>query len=199
MFDVVKGHTSPNKRVRQPPSASTSFRANANAKKAPTITKGFIICGSGGGDVFDPASNSLMFPDLEDSKRQLKDPETETPKAAPIPSKISKDGKLLFNPEEFRTGNKRKYINKPLDCPDCLHSSHKSTEAQVAEATDLEYEAQNVGNDVIICFMTKSYMITRDEKRLIDSLRHTEFDGHVILGVQKDFPEDHMQFLKANN
>eukprot|EP00980_Cylindrotheca_fusiformis_P009133 scaffold1989_cov97-Cylindrotheca_fusiformis.AAC.2 len=220
MFDVVEGHTSPGQRVRQPPSASTSFRANANAKKAPIIIKGYILRGTGviivlifqvmlastfivyqGGDVVDPAMNHPMLSEFEDSKRQLKDPEpeTETPKAAPIPSIISKDGKLIFNPEEFRTGNKRKYVNIPLDCPDCVLSARKSTDSQVAESTDLEYEAHSVGNDVIICFMTKSYRITRDEKRLIDSLRHTGFDGHVILGVKKDLTEVHMQFLKANN
>jgi hypothetical protein len=204
-FNTFKGHRS-RTAIRPLPSSG-------NTKKAPIITTSFIIFGSGvvfvlffqvilastfivyqGGDVFDPATNNQMFSDFTNS-----DPKTETPKAAPIPEFKSKHGNILFNPEEFRTGDKSKYVNKPRDCPDCSEFARKAMERKVPEPVDLKYEAQNSGNDVVVSLLTKSHMITRDQKRLIESLRQTGYDGHIILGVQKDLPVLNMRFLKSNN
>lgn len=210
-FDAFKGHPS---RIGSRPTPSSGI-----AKKAPIITKSFIIFASGvlfvlffqvilastfivyqGGDVFDPANNQMFadFTDL-DASRQLEDPQTETPKASPIPSLKSKDGKVLFNPEMFRTGDKTRYVNKPLDCEGCTEYIRKAIGRVIPKPANLKYEAENTGNDVIVSFLPKSYMITRDQKRLIDSLRHTGYDGHVILGVKEDLPVEHMRYLKSKN
>ena len=209
------------------PKSSRSPILSTSSKQKPTTTpliiinKRFIICGSAlalllvvsfqvilastfivyeGGNVFDRSSCSNLRGDEADAekRRKLENPITETPKAAPIPS-FELDGELLFNPEEFRTGNKSKYINKPIPCSDCDQRAQAAMAKKVETPTGLIHKPEStIGNDVVIAIMPISYMITRDQTKFISSLRQTGYDGHIILGVQPNIPDTNLNYLKSH-
>mmetsp|Transcript_848 Transcript_848/g.1639 ORF Transcript_848/g.1639 Transcript_848/m.1639 type:complete len:755 (-) Transcript_848:738-3002(-) len=211
MMMVVKGHDSPTKQRQQ--------IAPISVKKAPLIiTRSFIIFGSAlfivlffqvilastfivyeGGDVFDPSNRNGFSGLVEEPQRKL-DRKTETPMASPIPPFATSDGQLLFNPEEFRTGDKSKYFNRPIPCSQCDEKAKQAIARQVQTPTDLVHKPEaNKGNDAVISLMPVSYMVTRDQKRFISSLRQTGYNGHIILGVQPNLPVMNMRFLKIHH
>lgn len=209
---IGKGHDSRTKKGRQ-------ISPNA-AKKTPlSITKGFIIFGSAlliilffqivlastfiiyeGGDVFDPSNRNNFSGSAREPQRKLEHHTTETPKPAPIPEFTTSNGHLLFNPEEFRTGDRSKYVNRPIPCSQCDDRARHAIAREVQTPNDMIYKPESSeGQDVIISLMPVSYMITRDQKRLISSIRQTGYKGHIILGVQPNLPAVNMDFLKQHH
>jgi hypothetical protein len=133
------------------------------------------------------------------NRRAIEDKQTETPVVSPIPAFESESGEILFNPEEFRVGDKKKYINRPIHCPKCNKQVEEAVKREIPKPIGLDNEAQNRGNDVVVSFVTVTFMYKKHFGRLIESLRYSGYDGHIILGVHQDIPEASMTYLKENN
>eukprot|EP00978_Attheya_sp_CCMP212_P018052 scaffold48918_cov59-Attheya_sp.AAC.1 len=118
--------------------------------------------------------------------------------AIPLPTVRSAQDEevILFNPEEFRTGDKSKYFNKPNACPKCINATKQ--EMQIPKPVGLRHTAQNPGDSVVLSVMPGiSNMNTRDYMRFVGSLRNSGYDGRIILGVHPDISQDDESYLQS--
>lgn len=120
---------------------------------------------------------------------------TQTPEAAPLPEYKDKQGRMLFNPEEFRVGDRSKYVNFPLQKSD----KSKIPTNEAPKPIDLMFEGRYSGNDVVVSIIHNGGLFEQRYKRLIASLRATGYAGNIILGIQPNVPEKALKILKDSN
>ena len=105
----------------------------------------------------------------------------------------------LFNPEAIFATKLRGYVNTPIVSEDEVISSHLANIAPYPLSRPLnvlhEPAPHNIlGQDVIMGLAAyKSF--PRGFARLVGSLRRNGYDGHIILGVHPNLPENEYNYL----
>ena len=105
-----------------------------------------------------------------------------------------------YTPEEFMTGHFEKYVNLPLLAPGVTPSDvqarvEKALSRPVDKPFGLLHEANPPGHDVVMGLAAYPSAM-RVFRTVVGSLRHTGYDGHIILGVHSEIPTDEQEYLK---
>lgn len=96
-----------------------------------------------------------------------------------------------FNPEVLSQNHYSSYINDPVSVSP-VHKEHISHNYRIS---NLIHFADVPGSDVVIGLAL--YPNFRDGfRRFVGSLRYFGYDGHIMLGVNPDIPQDTLSYLK---
>jgi len=107
---------------------------------------------------------------------------------------------ILHTPEHIANGNIQDYISLPvLDDNVTWHDIDARVQRAIAREINVPYglmhQGYSPGHDVVMGLA--SYPQAMSTFRvLVGSLRKTGFDGHIILGVHPQIPQDEQEYLK---
>jgi hypothetical protein len=111
---------------------------------------------------------------------------------------ILPDGTVTFTPDEFHAGHLDKYVNlpnNPVDPMTDIHVQHLMRQP-VPEATETLMQKAPDPPGVNAIVGLASYPKFMDGwRKLVGSLRINGYDGHIIVGVNKDIPTDEREYL----
>jgi hypothetical protein len=117
---------------------------------------------------------------------------------APNDGSTLPDGTVTFTPDEIKAGRIENYVNLPNTPADPetnveVQNLMRRTVPEPAEV--LMHQAPDPpGNNAIVGLA--SYPKFMDGwRKLVGSLRMNGYDGHIIVGVNKDIPEDEREYL----
>ncbi len=104
----------------------------------------------------------------------------------------------LFNPDKFRSGLYEQYTNKPfvgLSTTTQVQSRlEKAMQRPINTPYGLRHQANPPGADAVMGLAAYPRNM-KTFRRLVGSLRHTGYDGHIILGVHSKIPLNEENFL----
>lgn len=103
----------------------------------------------------------------------------------------------LFTPDEFRAGRVENYINLPLKYnPDRDKFVHELMEQPVPEpAETLLHKAPTPPSGNAILGLASYPTFKNGWLKLVGSLRTNGYEGHIIVGVHPEIPQDEREYL----
>ena len=103
----------------------------------------------------------------------------------------------LFTPDEFRAGRIENYINLPtMYNPDRDKIVHELMEQPVPEPTEtLLHKAPTPPSGNVILGLASYPTFKNGWFKLVGSLRTNGYDGHIIVGVHPEMPQDEREYL----
>lgn len=103
----------------------------------------------------------------------------------------------LFTPDEFRAGRVENYINLPLKYnPDRDKFVHELMEQPVPEpAETLLHKAPTPPSGNAILGLASYPSFKNGWFKLVGSLRTNGYEGHIIVGVHPEIPQDEREYL----
>ena len=110
------------------------------------------------------------------------------------------DGTVTFTPEEFRAGRIENYVNlpnQPAKPETDRHVRELMSEPVPDPAEVLLHKAPTPPGPNAIVGLASYKEFMRGWRKLVGSLRINGYDGHIILGVNKDMPQRERIYLDA--
>jgi len=121
--------------------------------------------------------------------------------ADPIPDvRDEATNQLLFNPEEFRTGDRTKYVNRPSSIivknDDASQINRPIPEPIGLQRSFASTNSKNPNDVVISIHSSASKTSKRDFTWFVGSLRNTGYDGRIIMGIHPETPKESVHLLE---
>ena len=103
----------------------------------------------------------------------------------------------LFTPDEFRAGRIENYINLPtMFNPDRDNIVNELMEQPVQEPTEtLLHKAPTPPSGNVILGLASYPTFKNGWLKLVGSLRTNGYEGHIIVGVHPEIPQDEREYL----
>ena len=111
---------------------------------------------------------------------------------------ILPDGTVTFTPEEFQAGRLDKYINlpnKPVDPETDVNVRNLMEQTVPLPAEVLLHQAPEPPGPNAIVGLASYPKFMDGWRKLVGSLRMNGYDGHIIVGVNKNIPDEERDYL----